>query len=223
MTNPIQRPVVRRWEESDESPFRIVFVYPREQSMVFPAPHEIVEVGNQLEQRIVDLEQRIADGRCCDDADRLLDCGHPPCVMSEVCEICVEIGDATGVLEQRIEGLERELAEARAKLAVGLPTSLCESHWQCPECRVAEAAHVVQVQQERDTALREKVEAETRSVPGMKGQHAIITPTCRVNRGNFGAFDEAVRRLRGEYEACLVYRGEDGAKYHLVLFVEVTS
>lgn len=29
----------------------------------------------------------------------------------------------------------------------------------------------------------------------------IITPTCRTGRGNDGAWDEAVRRLREQYDA----------------------
>ena len=30
-------------------------------------------------------------------------------------------------------------------------------------------------------------------------KHAIITPMCRSNRGDLGAFEEAVNRLRDEY------------------------
>lgn len=32
---------------------------------------------------------------------------------------------------------------------------------------------------------------------------ALITPTCRENRGDEGAWDEAVRRLRAEYDAVI--------------------
>ena len=32
---------------------------------------------------------------------------------------------------------------------------------------------------------------------------ALITPECRENRGNDGAWDEAIRRLRVEYDAIL--------------------
>lgn len=32
---------------------------------------------------------------------------------------------------------------------------------------------------------------------------AFITPECRLNHGNDGAWDEAVRRLRDEYDAIL--------------------
>lgn len=57
-------------------------------------------------------------------------------------------------------------------------------------------------------------------IPGIKGAHAIITPTCRSNRGDFGAFAEAVQRLRTEYAASLAARGNDGSRYHVVLVVE---
>ncbi len=58
------------------------------------------------------------------------------------------------------------------------------------------------------------------AVPGMNAKHAIITPACRANKTNMGAFDEAVERLRKEYVNCLLGRGEDGAQYHVVLSVE---
>jgi hypothetical protein len=38
------------------------------------------------------------------------------------------------------------------------------------------------------------------SIPGVSAAHAIVTPACRANRGVGGAFDEAVARLRGQYE-----------------------
>lgn len=56
------------------------------------------------------------------------------------------------------------------------------------------------------------------TIPGIKAVHAIITPTCRMNRTDAGAFDEAVRRLRDEYIACL--RGAVTGNFHLVLTVE---
>ena len=55
-------------------------------------------------------------------------------------------------------------------------------------------------------------------VPGANAKHAIITPTCRANKGAMGAFEEAVQRLREEYEACLPH-GEK-ANFHVVLAVE---
>ena len=58
------------------------------------------------------------------------------------------------------------------------------------------------------------------NVPGINACHAIITPTCRTNKTDMGAFDEAVERLRKEYIVCLEGRGEDGSNYHVVLSVE---
>lgn len=58
------------------------------------------------------------------------------------------------------------------------------------------------------------------AIPGMNAVHAIITPTCRSNKTDMGAFDEAVERLRQEYLTCLRGRGEDGSQYHVVLSVE---
>ena len=50
--------------------------------------------------------------------------------------------------------------------------------------------------------------------------HAIITPNCRrVQGGDLAAFEEAVRRLREQYEFMLSRRGEDGSEYHLKLSV----
>lgn len=58
------------------------------------------------------------------------------------------------------------------------------------------------------------------NVPGINAIHAVITPTCRQNRGDDGAFDEAMDRLREQYRKTLEIRGEDGAEYHVVLSVE---
>ncbi len=58
------------------------------------------------------------------------------------------------------------------------------------------------------------------NLPGLKSGHAIITPTCRANRGHMEAFDEAVSRLRAAYER---YAGVDAnaeANWHLALTVE---
>jgi hypothetical protein len=33
------------------------------------------------------------------------------------------------------------------------------------------------------------------TIPGITASHAIITPTCRRNRGVAGAFSEAIDRL----------------------------
>lgn len=52
--------------------------------------------------------------------------------------------------------------------------------------------------------------------------HAIITPTCRDNRGDDGAFDEAVRRIREQYHASLAGWRRQGHEpnLHLRLTVE---
>lgn len=61
-------------------------------------------------------------------------------------------------------------------------------------------------------------------IPGVKALHAVITPACRRNRGASGAFDEALRRLRTEYEAVLKGWTEagkaNGINLHLTLTVE---
>lgn len=61
------------------------------------------------------------------------------------------------------------------------------------------------------------------NVPGINARHAVITPTCRANRTDMGAFEEAVARLRSDYERIVAKRGEDGALYHIVLAVESLS
>ena len=58
------------------------------------------------------------------------------------------------------------------------------------------------------------------TVPGLNALHAVITPTCRENKTDIGAFNEVVKRLRKEYLTCLKGRGEDGSQYHVVLSVE---
>lgn len=59
-------------------------------------------------------------------------------------------------------------------------------------------------------------------VPGGKLGHAIITEVCRTNRGDAGAWDEAVRRLRAEYDAALGGWANTPHQMHLVLTVERT-
>ena len=51
---------------------------------------------------------------------------------------------------------------------------------------------------------------------------AFITPECRENRGTEGAFDEAVARLRTEYEAVVAgWADEDETPtFALMLFYE---
>lgn len=56
-------------------------------------------------------------------------------------------------------------------------------------------------------------------IPGMKAEHAIITPRCQqVQGGPLQAFDVAVNRLKHEYAACV--SGSPEATFHLVLTVE---
>lgn len=59
-------------------------------------------------------------------------------------------------------------------------------------------------------------------IPGIKAKHVFITDNCRVVQGgDLEAFDEAVRRVRAEYEQCVSKhsRGND-VKFHLVLTVD---
>lgn len=59
------------------------------------------------------------------------------------------------------------------------------------------------------------------SVPGIVAQHVIITGHCRENRGDDGAFDEAVERLRVVYDRVASgWATGSGLKMHLVLTVE---
>ena len=60
----------------------------------------------------------------------------------------------------------------------------------------------------------------TSKVPGIKSRHAIVTPTCRENRGDTGAFYAAVDLLRAEYEATLNFKVNENVKFHLVLTVD---
>ena len=57
------------------------------------------------------------------------------------------------------------------------------------------------------------------NIPGIKAVHAIVSKTCRLNRGVDGAFEEAVERLRREYLACQNDANID-ANFHIVLSVE---
>jgi len=59
------------------------------------------------------------------------------------------------------------------------------------------------------------------TIPGTPAKHAVITDSCRANRSDRRAFEEAVERLRAEYEACM--KGHPfghGTQFHLVLTVE---
>lgn len=58
-------------------------------------------------------------------------------------------------------------------------------------------------------------------LPGAVAAHAIISDDCRRNRGNEGAFEEAIVRLRKQYDQIV-----DGwpigsdVKIHLALTIE---
>lgn len=63
------------------------------------------------------------------------------------------------------------------------------------------------------------------SVPGAPASHSIITVECRTNRGDAGAFDEAVERARKAYDE--IVEGWRTAPIqptlHLVLTIERPS
>lgn len=52
------------------------------------------------------------------------------------------------------------------------------------------------------------------------GVHCIVAPECRANRGDQGAFDEAVRRIKAEYDTCVKLGCNVNVSYHLTLGVE---
>jgi len=62
---------------------------------------------------IARLEGDIEHGRCCDDYTRLPGCGHPRCVVSEVCEICAEIGVRLSTVEDERDAARAEIAELK--------------------------------------------------------------------------------------------------------------
>ncbi|MBX3579944.1 MAG: hypothetical protein KF723_22300 [Rhizobiaceae bacterium] len=55
---------------------------------------------------------------------------------------------------------------------------------------------------------------------GLKSGHRIITPTCRMNRGPMGAFDEASERLRAAYAKYVEAPDNNTVNWHLVLVRE---
>ena len=59
-----------------------------------------------------------------------------------------------------------------------------------------------------------------KELPGICGAHAIITPACVSARGEDGAVEEALVRVRRELEACMPgWRGK-GATFHVAMTVE---
>ena len=61
-------------------------------------------------------------------------------------------------------------------------------------------------------------------VDGICALHAIVSDACRSHHGDEGAFDEATRQLKEQYNGILSKRrDEPGIKYHLLLTVEDTK
>ena len=60
----------------------------------------------------------------------------------------------------------------------------------------------------------------SKELPGMCAQHAIITPTCRTNKGDKAVIDETLDRMRRELERCLTGWPTDGANFHVAVTVE---
>ena len=62
--------------------------------------------------------------------------------------------------------------------------------------------------------------SETR-IPGIKALHAVISDNCRIARGQEGAIDEALLRLRESYmEIVDAWPTGKGTNFHLILTVE---
>ncbi len=57
-------------------------------------------------------------------------------------------------------------------------------------------------------------------IPGTIAKHAIVTDTCRRNKGDYPAGDEAVTRLLNEYFECMDAWKDKGAQFHFVLTIE---
>lgn len=56
---------------------------------------------------------------------------------------------------------------------------------------------------------------------GIQAGHCIITPTCRENRGQDGAWVEACARLRKQYDEICDQRPDiDQCDFHLALVLE---
>jgi hypothetical protein len=55
------------------------------------------------------------------------------------------------------------------------------------------------------------------TLPGLKASHQMITPTCRENRGDDGAFEEAIARIRRTYDSCVGHEANGEVTWHLAL------
>lgn len=56
-------------------------------------------------------------------------------------------------------------------------------------------------------------------IPGLKAEHAIITPACR-ERGDAVVVADAMERIASELLAVMDAEANAGANFHLVLTVE---
>lgn len=61
------------------------------------------------------------------------------------------------------------------------------------------------------------------NLPGIKAKHAIVSPTCRGNKGTLGAGSEAVGHLMEEYLTLADLPANKDAKFHFTLSVERPS
>jgi hypothetical protein len=57
------------------------------------------------------------------------------------------------------------------------------------------------------------------SVPGITAGHAVVGPEGRASRGQEGAFEEAARILKAEYDAVLASPANSDVEFHLVITV----
>jgi hypothetical protein len=59
------------------------------------------------------------------------------------------------------------------------------------------------------------------TIPGSCARHCFITDECRKLRGDAGAVDEALSRIRKTLEECMDGWGHDkGVTFHLLMTVE---
>lgn len=58
-------------------------------------------------------------------------------------------------------------------------------------------------------------------IPGQLALHLVVSDACREGRGEQGAIDEAVERLRREYAHLLTgWPAGSGVRFHIALTVE---
>lgn len=54
-------------------------------------------------------------------------------------------------------------------------------------------------------------------INGLSVKHKIITPICRQNKGNIGAFNEAINDITKAYEKYSLTPENKDIKWHIVL------